>query len=106
MLKKRYYILTYKYIQDTFYKRIPFRDQHQKLIQDIQQNNTKVIAGNYFPLDGAVILFESENEKVAEEFVKSDPYVKNGLVSEYDVKEYDFRSKRKFEDIAKYFTYR
>jgi len=38
------------------------------------------------PVDGAILLFQGEDEKVAERFAKADPYVKNGLVARWHVR--------------------
>jgi len=37
---------------------------------------------------GAVLLFEGESAKVAEDFAKQDPYVLNGLVISWQVNEW------------------
>jgi hypothetical protein len=40
------------------------------------------------PVDGAVLLFQGESPEVAERFAKSDPYVVNGLVTHWRVREW------------------
>jgi uncharacterized protein YciI len=40
------------------------------------------------PADTAVLLFQGESPEVAEGFVQSDPYVKNGLVKRWHVREW------------------
>ena len=38
------------------------------------------------PADSAVLIFKAESESVAEAFAKNDPYVKNGLVTEWHLR--------------------
>jgi len=40
------------------------------------------------PVDGAVILFRADSPAAAEEFAKSDPYVVNGIVKKWHVREW------------------
>jgi uncharacterized protein YciI len=40
------------------------------------------------PVDGAVLLFRGEDRSVAEEFAKADPYVLNGLVEHWGIREW------------------
>jgi len=38
------------------------------------------------PADGAVLVFKSDDARVAERFAVNDPYVKNGLITEWSVR--------------------
>lgn len=40
------------------------------------------------PVDGAVLLFQGDSMQVAEDFARNDPYVVNGLVREWRVREW------------------
>jgi uncharacterized protein YciI len=40
------------------------------------------------PIDGAVLLFRGESPEVAESFALADPYVQNGLVMRWRVREW------------------
>jgi uncharacterized protein YciI len=40
------------------------------------------------PIDGAVLMFQGENASVAEDFARTDPYVTNGLVAGWRVREW------------------
>jgi hypothetical protein len=40
------------------------------------------------PVDGAVLLFSGDSPEVAERFAKADPYVKNGLIQSWRVREW------------------
>ena len=41
------------------------------------------------PTDKAVLIFRSQGVDDAEEFVKTDPYVKNGLVKSWELREWE-----------------
>jgi len=40
------------------------------------------------PVDGAVLLFKAESPQVAENFARTDPYVTNGIVRRWHVREW------------------
>lgn len=82
-----YYILFYKTIENYIEKRAPYRAEHLALAQQAQQNGHLVMAGALAePADGAVLVFKAESPAVAEDFANNDPYVKNGLISEWHVR--------------------
>jgi uncharacterized protein len=82
-----YYILFYKTIDDYIEKRAPFRAEHLKLAQDAQKSGALVMAGALDePADEAVLVFRGDSPEVAENFAKNDPYVINGLISEWRVR--------------------
>jgi uncharacterized protein YciI len=110
---KRHFIVIYKYIEDMHYKRIPYRDDHQKLIQDYETTGNVILGGiilfnigSFFPSDGAIVIFQANDETVPDSFVKKDPYFKNGLVKDYEIKELELLQKKRFDEIALYYKYR
>jgi uncharacterized protein YciI len=40
------------------------------------------------PVDGTLLLFKGETREVAEQFARVDPYVLNGLVKQWRVREW------------------
>jgi uncharacterized protein YciI len=67
----------------------------------------KVLGAPFFPYDGCTMMFETESDKDSiEKFVQNDPYVKNKLVTKYEIKEFEIESRRKFDRIAGEFAYR
>ena len=82
-----YYILFYKTIDNYIEKRAPYRSEHLSLAQAASESGHLVMAGALAdPPDGAVLIFKGDSPKVAEDFAKNDPYVKNGLISEWHVR--------------------
>ncbi|SDG93698.1 YciI-like protein [Psychroflexus sediminis] len=82
-----HYILFYKAIADYIEKRAPFREEHLSLIKTAHDQGTLLMAGAFAePADGGAFIFKASDPKVAEDFAKNDPYVKNGLIVEWQVR--------------------
>jgi uncharacterized protein YciI len=82
-----YYILFYKTVDNYVEKRAPFRDDHLAYGKEAHEHGELVIAGALAdPADSAVLVFKGEGPAAAENFAKNDPYVKNGLITEWHVR--------------------
>ena len=66
-----------------------FRNEHLDLAWKASERGELVLGGALVdPVDKAVLLFKGESAAVAENFAKADPYVKNGLVKRWRVREW------------------
>ena len=84
-----YYVLLYEYVQDVAQRRAPFRERHLALLRDLHATGIVFMAGAWAdPLGGAAIVFNAPTAQPAEEFVKADPYVTNGLVPRWRIREW------------------
>ena len=84
-----YYLLFYKTADDYLEKRGAYRAEHLGLAQEAQDRGEIVLAGAFAnPADGAVLVFKGDSPAVAEAFARNDPYVKNGLIVEWWVREW------------------
>ncbi len=84
-----HYILFYKYAPDYLERRDDFRDQHISLVKASIDRGEFFLGGAFAePADGAAIVFKGSSKKVAESFAKADPYVINGLVTSWYVREW------------------
>lgn len=82
-----YYVLFYKTVDNYIEKRAPFREEHLKLANAARGNGTLIMAGALAdPADEALLVFKAKSPQVAEDFAKNDPYVKNGLITEWKVR--------------------
>ena len=82
-----YYILFYKTVDNYIEKRAPYREEHLTYARAAHQRGALVMAGALAePADGAVLVFKGQGSSVAENFAKDDPYVKNGLITEWQVR--------------------
>ena len=82
-----YYILFYKTVDNYIEKRAPYREEHLKLATAAHKSGALALAGALAePVDGAVLVFKGDSPSVAENFARNDPYVKNGLITEWKVR--------------------
>jgi uncharacterized protein len=85
--KVMYYILFYKTVDNYVERRASFREKHLAYANAAHERGELIIAGALAdPADSAVLVFQGEGAHVAEEFAKNDPYVINGLITEWEVR--------------------
>ena len=78
------YILFYDYVSDVLERRAPHRDAHLAQIRAAKDDGRILMAGPLGdPPHGAAIVFTDRAS--AEAFPESDPYVTNGLVTDWQV---------------------
>lgn len=84
-----HYLLFYDVVPDYAERRGEFRAVHLKHAWDAYARGELVQAGALAnPPDGAVLFFQGDSPAVAERFARDDPYVKNGLVVSWRVREW------------------
>ena len=84
-----HYLLFYETGPGYEERRKPFRAAHLQHGREAVERGELVLAGALAnPIDGAVLLFRSDSPAAAEEFAKADPYVVNGLVKKWYVREW------------------
>jgi uncharacterized protein YciI len=84
-----YYILFYETVDDYVEKRQAYRTEHLALAKTAVDNGSIVMAGAFAnPADGAAFVFKADAISIVEDFAKADPYVQNGLVSRWYVREW------------------
>jgi len=82
-----YFILFYKTVDDYIEKRAPYREEHLRLARQAYDRGEIVMAGAFAgPADGAVFVFKGNNSDTAKAFALNDPYVKNGLITEWIIR--------------------
>ena len=85
----KHFLLLYDTAPDYLERRPQFRAQHLALVEAMLAKKALVLAGPLAePVDGAVLLFQGESAAVAEDFARADPYVTNGLVTRWRVREW------------------
>jgi uncharacterized protein len=84
-----HYLLFYEAGADYEERRKPFRSAHLEHARGAAARGDLVLGGALAnPIDGAVILFRGDSPTAAEQFAKSDPYVENGVVRRWYVREW------------------
>ena len=82
-----HFLLFYEVVDDYVARRQPYRRAHLQYAQPFVERGELLLAGALAePVDGAVLLFESETPEVAESFAAGDPYVREGLVTRWRVR--------------------
>jgi uncharacterized protein YciI len=85
----RHFLLFYEAGPDYLERRPQFRAEHLKHAWAAAERGEIVVAGALAdPVDGAVLMFQGEDKSVAEDFASADPYVRNGLVARWHVREW------------------
>ena len=83
------YLLTYTYVPNILELRAPFREEHFKVgLEQVQKGILQEAGALSDPVDGAVFVFKNCIDSDIEEFVNKDPYVKEGLVSDYSIRKW------------------
>jgi len=84
-----WWLLLYDVVDDYISRRAEFRDEHLGLASAAHERGDLVIAGAFAePADGAALVFRGPDRAVAEDFARADPYVRNGLVTTWRVREW------------------
>ena len=83
------YLLFYECSSDYLERRDAFRAEHLALAWAAQSKGLLILAGALTnPTDGAVLHFRADSPAPVEEFAKADPYVRNGLITRWKVREW------------------
>jgi uncharacterized protein YciI len=84
-----HFLLFYDVVDDYATRRVPLRDAHLALAKAAVARGELVLGGTLAdPLDTAVMLFQGSSPDVARKFVEADPYVANGLVKSWRVRQW------------------
>ena len=89
----KHFLLTYTLAPDYLDRRPAFRDEHLGLAKASARRGELLLGGALAGLDGeapdeAQLLFAGEDAKAAKAFAQADPYVANGLVASWRVREW------------------
>jgi len=84
-----HYLLMYDVVDDYVERRVPLRAAHLAHARAAVARAELVLGGALAnPPDGAVLLFRGASPHAAEAFAAADPYVTNGLVTRWRVREW------------------
>jgi len=82
-----HFLLVYTTSEDFLDRRPEFRAEHLTLAWQAVERGELIIGGPLEnPTNAHVMLFEAEDPATVEAFAKNDPYVVNGLVTQWDVR--------------------
>jgi uncharacterized protein YciI len=84
-----HYLLFYEAGENYEEARKPFRAAHLQHAREAVARGELVLGGALAgPVDGAVLLFRGASPAGAERFANSDPYVTNGVVKSWRIREW------------------
>lgn len=84
-----YFLLFYEGVEDYAQVRVPWRPAHLQLARESHARGELVQAGALVqPTDGSVLLFRGDSAEVAERFARDDPFVREGVVKRWYVREW------------------
>jgi uncharacterized protein YciI len=82
-------MLLYNYVPDIAIKRPAYRPAHLSLAQEWVASKKLLLGGAWQDLGGAALLFHTHDRAEVQQFAWNDPYVKNGLVTNWVIKEWN-----------------
>jgi len=84
------WVLMYELVDDYVARRPEFRDRHLELARAAQARGETQLGGAVAdPYDLALLVFAGDTPAYAEEFARNDPYVLNGLVRSWKVRQWN-----------------
>lgn len=84
-----YFLLQYEVSDDYLERRAAYRGEHLALARAAAERGELRLGGALAnPADRALLVFEGPDRSVAEAFASADPYVKNGIVKAWRVREW------------------
>ena len=85
-----YLALQYDLVDDYLERRGEFRDEHLGMARAAHERGELALGGAFAePVDQALLVWSTEDRAVVEAFAAGDPYVRNGLVREWRVREWN-----------------
>jgi uncharacterized protein len=84
-----YYLLLYDVVDDYLERRTAHRAEHLALARAAHHRGELTHAGAFAnPADGAALVFHADDDSVVRRFVDADPYVREGLVKSWRIREW------------------
>ena len=84
-----HWLLLYDYVDDYLERRAPFREAHLALARAAHDRGELVMAGAVPEPPSALFVFRSDTAAGAEAFAGADPYVENGVVTGWRVRQWN-----------------
>jgi uncharacterized protein YciI len=88
-MSRKHFLVIYDGAPDYLERRAPFRAEHLALARAAEARGELVLAGAFAdPVDGAALIFQGETDAGARAFIAADPYVSNGVVRSWRIREW------------------
>jgi uncharacterized protein len=77
-----HFLLLYDYPDDVLERRAPHREEHLELVRQWKEDGRLLLAGAIGdPISGGALAFRVEDETEVDDFMKADPYVREGVIT-------------------------
>ncbi|MEA2143864.1 MAG: uncharacterized protein QOI64_2294 [Solirubrobacteraceae bacterium] len=81
-----HFLLLYEYPDDVLERRAPHREEHLALVRKWKEDGRILLAGAIGdPPNGAALTFRVDDAADVDDFIKSDSYVREGVVTSHRV---------------------
>ena len=81
-----HFLLLYDYPDDVLERRAPWREEHLALVREWKEDGRLLLAGAIGdPVSGGALAFRVDDETEIDEFMRLDPYVREGVVTGHRV---------------------
>lgn len=85
----RHFLLFFEFAPDFESRREQYREPHLRLAWEASNRGELLLAGALTdPLDTGLLLFKAGSIETVEKYAREDPYVVNGLVSRWHIREW------------------
>lgn len=84
----KHFVLIYEFVPDYMERRVAFRGEHLTLARASAERDELQLGGALVEEPTGLLLFKAETPAVAEAFAASDPYVRNGVVRSYRIRQW------------------
>ena len=85
-----HFVLFYEFAADYLERRGTVRADHFRLAWEAQARGELVLAGPFTdPVDAAALIFKCDSRAIPERFAQDDPYVQQGIVTRWHVREWN-----------------
>jgi uncharacterized protein YciI len=83
-------LLIYELVEDYLERRAPLRDEHLGLARLAKERGEVLLGGALAdPYDQAILVFAGDDPAPAIAFARADPYVNEGLVTSWKVRQWN-----------------
>lgn len=85
-----HFALIYTLVDDYLDRRAALRDEHLDLARASAARGELLLGGAFdAPADRALLVWRTDDESVVRAFVDSDPYVRHGLVTAWEIRRWN-----------------
>ena len=82
------YVMWGSYCEDVLEKRAPYRQEHLDGLAAQKESGVLITIGPTKDLTKVFAIYDADSEDTVRQLVENDPYWKNGIWTEYEIREW------------------